>query len=98
MGIQINADSPGERIVVGLAILGMLAELTLHPSCHPPPISVDRCVALCAPEPVSSFGASGCVCAREAVPGPDGALARIGEALLPSEPGKRLNPDGRTGR
>jgi len=73
MGIQINADSPGERIVVGLAILGLLTELALDPGCHPAPISVDRCIALCAPEPVSSFGAGGCVCAREAVPGADQA-------------------------
>lgn len=50
MSISINADSPGERIVVALAILTLCGELWAdNGACSPTPapMTVSACVELC---------------------------------------------------
>lgn len=65
MGINIDAGSVGERIVIGLAVLGLVLEM-LSDNCHPmpEPISIETCRhEICEPYPISSYDRFSCECA-----------------------------------
>lgn len=70
MAININATSPGERIVVALAILGLVAEMLSDNSCAPQaqPIDPDVCVEMCDPYPIKRLEAFACECAIDVKP------------------------------
>lgn len=85
MSIQINADSIGERVVVALAVLGLIVEVVADPNCNPrPAVTVEQCQDLCAPYAVEAYGHDSCSCAiPENHPDPDEALAAIYAEVCP---------------
>ncbi len=65
MSIEIIAHSPGERMIVALAVLSLCAELLSDDVCRPTPptVAIEACVDLCDPLHVDSWGPTVCVCA-----------------------------------
>jgi hypothetical protein len=64
MSISINANSPGERLVVALAILTLCVELLADNGhcARTETMSDERCVQLCQPEAVRRIDAFSCEC------------------------------------
>lgn len=68
--LTINADSPGERIVVALAVLSLCAEILADNECStmPDPVTHAQCIELCNPYPVRRAETYACECATDQMP------------------------------
>lgn len=66
MGLSLNANSVGERIVVALAVVALIAEmLSDNPCVAPPraePIAAEDCASACFPKPIRRWEAWACEC------------------------------------
>jgi hypothetical protein len=64
MGVNISAGSIGERIVLAIVVLGMVAELLSDNWEHRPAMTIDECAQLCWSQdtPVHKVEAFACIC------------------------------------
>ena len=63
MAISITATSPGERLVVALAILGLVGEMLSDNGCtDAPAVEASECVELCYPRDVKRWESYACEC------------------------------------
>ena len=66
MNLILTANSLGERIVISLAVLGLLVEMlsdNVQCSPQPEPMTIEACVDLCEPRPVKRVEGWACECA-----------------------------------
>lgn len=66
MGINLNANSPGERFTMALMIVALLIEMLSNNSCNPAPraepITHADCAYACSPRPIHRWESWACEC------------------------------------
>lgn len=68
LNLNLNGSSVGERIVIGLAVIALCAEmLSDNGACTPSPpraelMTHEQCLAVCYPSPIRRIESYACTC------------------------------------